>query len=339
MAIILDKQKVVQIADEAVAWGTAGVPTKELSGITGTTIKKSIVSEIVQALRGGIVPGRDQLVLRHEVDGCSIEGYVIYEQIPYFLQMLDEATVAGLGPYTYTYAGPTTAQPAPQPQTLVVGQTNMIYGINGACAKSITFTWNTGEAVKFSLDLMGHSVTADTLAALNEVAGTALTYALPSHLTVSVDALSGTMGATDITSSMSGSITIDLQRKYYRRAGSLYPTGTYDDFWNVTGELVFENTAATAAFVTSVVAGATAKQLQIDFDNGGATTAQRALLFKIASEVDISSSLVGDDDDGASVIKMSFKPIEQGDFTTPAGGDLDGYFGLVSTSSTAVLYA
>jgi len=338
MAIVLDKQKVVQIGDET-TWGTAVAPTIELSGITGVTVKKSIVSEIVQALRGGIVPGRDQLVLKHEVDGCSIEGYVIYEQIAYFLDMLDEVTPAGSGPYTYTYAGPTTAQPTPHPQTLVIGQTNMIYGITGALAKSITFSWNAGEGVKFSLELMGHSVAADTLAALDETASTGLTYALPSHLTVSVDVLAGTIGGTDIDEAMSGSITIEPQRKYYRRAGSLYPTGTYDDFWNVTGELVFENSATTAAYVTSVVGAATSKLIQLDFDNGGTTTAQRALVFQMASEVDISSSIVGDDDDGASVIKLSFKPIEEGDWTTPATGELDGYFGMVSTSSTAVLYA
>ena len=338
MAVTLDKQKYVQIADEAVAWGTAGVPTQELSGITDISFKKSIVTNIIgDAQRGGIVPGRDTIAPRHEVDGCSIAGHVIYEQIPWLLQGLDEIAVAGVGPYTYTFAGPTTAQPVPRPQTLVSGPTNDVQGLTGMCIKSITISWNWGEGVTFSADLMGHNVESDTFAALDETAAASLTYALASHLTVYVDAIDGTMGDTTIEETQSGSITIDCQRKYIKRTGDLYPTGIYDDFWNVTGEIVIENTAESGGFVDAVVAGATTKQIELDFDNGGAGAAERSLLLQFASEITFEE--LWSDSDGMSVVKMTFKPIEHGDWTTVAGGDLDGYFAMVSTSSTQTLYA
>lgn len=337
MAVVLDAQKQVQIGDET-TWGTAVAPTVELSGITDISIPKSVVTEIVQAARGGIVPGRDTVDVRHEVDGASIGGWMIYGQICYILDGLDEdAAPGGAGPYTRQYDGPTTAQPSPRPQTLVAGPTNLSQGLNGMRVKSITFNWNWGEGVTWTADLMGYSVSNDAFAALDEAAGSTLTYALAAHLTVSVDVLAGTIGGTDIDEIQSGSITIDCQRKYNGRLGSLYPADTYDWFWNVTGEIVFENSATTAAFVNSVIGGATTKLLQLDFNNGEAGADERAMVFQMASEIDFGDT-VGTDSDGMSVITMMFKPIEEGDWTTVPTGEIDGYFQLVNTSGIATLY-
>ena len=337
MAVILDKQKYVQIGDQGAGWATNAAPTVELSGITDITMKKSIVTEIVQAQRGGIVPGRDTLNLRHEVDGCSVAGHVIYEQIPYFLQGLAEDAVPEVGPpKVWVYTAPTTAQPVPQPQTLVSGPENLEYGITGMCIRSITFTWNWGEGLMFSADLMGRDVVVDTFADLAETAEALLTYALASQLTVGVDALAGTIGDTPISEVQSGSITIDCQRKYIRQAGSLYPYGIFDDFWNVTGEVVFENTATTGGYVDAVVAGATTKLLEFAFTNAGAGVLNRSLVFQMASEVSFEE--LWSDSDGMSVVRMSFKPIEEGDWTTAPGGDLDGYFNVKCSISDAALY-
>ena len=329
MAIV--NQREVQIGDQAVAWATVAAPTVMLSGIdpTGISISPSVVTEIIQRAAGSIGPGRDTVDVRHEVSGISVTGPVIYEQIAYWLDMLDEVTPAGIGPYTYTYAAPTTEQAVPRPQTLVMGVGDAVYGIVGACASSITFEWSAGQLLTYTVDLMGHSLVVDELAALSETVTGSLTYALAGHATFAIDAWGGTMGDTASAIVHSGSITINCNRRYNRKSGSLYPTGVYDSpSWNITGNLVLEETAASAGIADAVVAGASSRLIRVDFDNGGAAAAQRALQFDIAALIRVPELMT--DDDGMSTINLEFESREEAD---------GGYFDMISTSSTAVLYA
>ena len=326
----ITNQREVQIGDQAVAWATIAAPTVQLSGIepNGISISPSVVTEIVQRAAGSIGPGRDTVDVRHEVQGTSVSGAVIYEQIAYWLDMLDEVTPAGIGPYTYTYDGPTADQAVPHPQTLVMGVGEAVYGIVGACASSMTFTWNAGEPLMFSVDLMGHSLVGDTLAALSETVTGSLTYALAGHATFAIDAWAGTFGDTASAIIHSGSIAINCNRRYNRKSGSLYPTGVFDSpSWNITGNLVLEEIAASGTIADAVIAGATRRLLRVDFDNGGAAAAQRALQFDIAALCRVPSLMT--DDDGMSTINLEFESVEEAD---------GGYFQIVSTSSTVTLY-
>ena len=133
----IKNQRMVQMGEET-TWGTDVAPTVELSGIDPDAIQisPSIVTEIVRGARGGIVPGRDTITVRHEVQGCSIGGWVIYEQIPYWLNLLHFATEG----VTRSYAAPTSAQVTPDLATLVFGLGDLVYNITSVRAASMTFT-------------------------------------------------------------------------------------------------------------------------------------------------------------------------------------------------------
>jgi hypothetical protein len=327
-------QRLAQIG-EGGAWGVDAAPTIELSGMDPDSfnVPPSIVTETIRAARGGIVPGRDIIVPRHEVSGVSIGGWVIYEQIPYFLNMLSAAAEAA----SRVYAAPTSAQVTPDLQTLVMGVDNLVYNIASPCIASITFDFAWGEPLKWSADLMGHSIEADAFAALDEVAAASLSYALCSQGAVYIDALAGTLGATAFGCPLSGSITVNCNRKYKRCVGSLYPSGVYDSpYWDVTGTLVLEETATSAGFVDAIVAGATTRLIRIDFDNGAAAGANRGLMFDLAAQLHVSNIFTDSDD--LSTVELTFEPIEEGDWTTPAAGEIDGYFEITSDSGVADLY-
>lgn len=332
MTNYIANQKKVQIG-EGGAWGTDAAPTIELSGIDTTAIAPSIINEIVRAQRGGLVPGRDTVTPRHEVQGCSIGGYVIYEQIPYFLNMLSAAAEGT----TRTYVAPTTAQVTPDLQTLVFGHEGAVYNVTSPVAGGMTFTFNWGEALKFNVDLMGSHIEGDTYEALNETAATSLTYATACQCTVYIDAIGGTMGNTAMTNVMSGTININPNRKYLKRVGSCMPAGTFDSpYWDITGSIVMEADATSIGFADTIVGAATSKQIRVKFTNGGIGAAERSLTFDIAALVSVPSLLT--DADGLMTVELNFEPIEQGDWTTPGGGDLDGYFKIVSVTNTADLY-
>lgn len=333
MTNYISNQKQVQIGEES-AWGTDVAPSIELSGIDSISISPSIVTDVIRAHRGGLVPGRDTLTARHEVQGTSIGGYVIYEQIPYFLNMLSAAAEG----VSRVYAAPTTAQVTPDLQTLVFGYGDAVYNVTSAVAGQMTFTWNWGEPLKFSVDLMGHSVEADAFGALSETAAASLTYASACQCTVSIDALSGTLGATAMTAVMGGTITINPNRKYLRRVGSCFPSGTYDaPYWDTTAKLVLEADATSIAFADAIVAGATTKLVRVKFTNGLAAGDERSLQFDFAAIARVPQLITESDE--LMVVELQLEPIEEGDWTSAGAGEIDGYFEVTSVSGIADLYA
>jgi hypothetical protein len=323
-------QRLVQIGAES-QWGTDVAPTVMLAGIDpdAISIAPSIVTERVISARGVIGPGRDTISPRHEVSGSSIGGHVIYEQIPYWLEMLHtDAAASGSGPYTYEYAAPYAAQVTPRLQTLVMGVGDAVYNVTSACAASMSFEWTWGQALTFSTDLMGHSVEADAHATLTEPTAANLTYALSSQCLLYIDAITGTVGATPAAQVLGGSININCNRKYRRRAGSLFPAGVYDaPHWDITGTLILEEDSTTAAIADAIIAGATSQLIRVRFTNGGLTTAERSLTFDIAGLCRVPS--LSTDSDDLATIELQFESIE-----TAAGF----YFEIDAINNTAALY-
>ena len=327
------RQRKVQIGDQAAGWGTIAAPTVQLSGIDpeSISIPHSMVTELVAAARGLIGPGRDDIEIAHRVEGVGLGGHVIYEQIPFFLSFLDEVTPAGAGPTTYTFTAPTTAQVVPHPQTLVMGVGDLVFGVCAACASEMTFEWDAGQALTFSMGIMGRNVEPDAFAALSETAAADLTYALASHCTVYIDAIDGTLGATAFSECLSGSITVSCNRQYNEPVGSLYPSGVYDSpSWDFTGTLVLEETATSAGYADAIAAGAEARLLRIDFDDGGAGADNRALQFNMAAKINVTDMMT--DDNGMSTVELAFSSIEEW------GGEIDGIGNIVATNDDAALY-
>lgn len=327
MTNYISNQRVVQMG-EGTAWETNVAPTIELSGIDSVTISPSIQTEIVRSYRGGIMPGRDFIEPRHEVDGCSIGGFAIYEQIPYWINLLQFAAEGT----TRTWVAPTTAQLDPDLTTLVVGHAGATYGITSPVAKNLSFSWNWGEPLKWSMDLMGYNVVDDAFAALAETATASLTYITACQATTYIDIVTK-LGDTEATNVMSGNININPNRKYLRRSGSCYPAGVYDSpYWDVTGNLILEADDTSIALADAVAAGGTRRMIRVAFASGGLS-----LTFDIAALLRVPSLL--QDEDGLEVIDLQWELIEEGDFTSVPTGEMDGTFEITSVTTDADLWA
>ena len=310
---------------------TAAAPTMQLSGIRSVTMPPSLVTEIVaETQRGGIVPGRDAVDLRHEVQGINVEGHLIYEQFMHFLDMLDAATPVGTGPYTYHYAAPTLAQPSPREQTFVFGAKNSAYCVVGARAATLDINFEWGQYVTFAAGLMGHSVKASALAALDE--DDALTYATGSHVHVYVDDFDGTIGTNEYCARR-GNIAINTQRQYERCMGSIYPTGTYDaPYWDISGVLTIEQDEISAGWVDALIAAGTKKLLRIEITNGETGIDERSLTMDIPALIRVDNLFT--DVDGLVMVDLAFQAIEEGDWTDAGAGEVDGYFSASLVNNT-----
>ena len=327
MTNYISGQKVVQLG-EGTAWATNVAPTLEMSGIDSLTLAPSIQNQVVRAFRGGIVPGRDVITPRHEVDGSSIGGFVIYEQIPYWINMLQFAT-EGL---TRTWSAPTTAQVDPDLTQLVVGHAGATYGVTSATAKDMTFSWKWGEPLRFNMNLMGYAVTDDALAVLNETASASLTYALASECVTNIDVVTA-LGDTPATNVMGGTININPNRQYLKRSSSLYPAGVFDaPYWDVTGSLILEADATSIALADAVVAGASRRVFSIVFTNAAQT-----LTFNISALIKVPSLFTADGE--LETIDLQWDMIEEGDFTNDPTGEIDGTFQMISVTADADLWA
>jgi len=321
-------ERVLQLGNETV-WGTVVAPTKQMAGVMpGASIPPSLVTEIIQTQRGSMGPGNKILDLYHEVNGVSIPFYVIYEELCYYMNMMDAATEAGAGPYTQTYAAPEAAAITPDYMTLVYGSDSGIYGVTSAFGKSLSIDWAYGQAVTGSLDVGGYSVNTDTLASLSEAAVADLTYANGCQASVYIDAWGGTMGATAFTKCLSGNVTIDAQREYLGYAGSCYPAGTYDPVgWNITGSLKLESDATSGAWVDALLAASQKKLLRIKFTNGLAGADERTIQIDLQAQITVSDTMA--DDNGLQTFDLDFMSVQEDD---------NDYFEMVITNDVSAIW-
>jgi len=322
------KQIVTQLGNETV-WGTIVPPTIEMSGIMdGTSIPPSLQTQIYNTQRGSMGPGVHAQGVFHEVSG-SVPVYMIYEEFCYWMNLLDAATEAGSGPYTQTYGAPEDTAVTPDFMTLTHGAGDSVVGVTSACASSIDISWSFGELVTSTVNLMGHSVVADTLAALSPTDDEDLTYASGCHASVYIDTWGGTMGSTEFTKCLSGNFTIDAQRQYLGYGGSCYPGGVFDPMgWNITGSLTLESDATSAGYVDAILSAATKKLIRIDFNNGEAAADERGAQFDIMALINVDS--VHTDDSGLMTHTISFESIQEDD---------NDYFTAVVTNNVAAIWA
>ena len=320
----------VQFVDQ-VAWGTSVAPTVFFPGVRSVSMPPSIVNEIVTDVgRGTQGPGRNTVKLRHESRGVSLTGQMVYEFLPHILDGADEATPAGIGPYTYLYTGPTTGVAVPHWQTLTAGAGDGVWQLNSAVMESITLTWAWGEMVEMTANFLGYAVQDDALAVIVEPDMAAATAATGCHVTVSVDAFGGAYGTTPMTKCLSGSVTLSLNRDYLPYVGSCFPAGTYDkNAWIVTGDLSLQQDATSAAFVDAIVLASTRKKINILMTNGGAAAALRSLDMDIFAEVMVNE--LHTDADDLVTSDISFTSVQDED-------DTDFYFAATVTNNTATIY-
>lgn len=330
------QQRKLQIGTETV-WNTAVAPTVQLAGNLDVACPPSMLYEIQRQMRGVVSPGRDAIVIAHRAEGITANGVMTYEQLPYWLDMADEATPAGADPYTYDYNAWTLAAATPRKQTLVFGVGDGIWGLTSAALAGFTITWKWGETAKISYQLMGGQVAADTFASLTEPTDAATTEVLGSHATAYIDAFDGTIGSTAMTKCLNGEINVVIPLQFLMYTGSIYPAGVFaSDAWQITGRLTVQQDATSAGYVAAAIGAVTKKLLRTDFNNTLSTTAERGYLIDMPVTLKIDDLMT--DDDNLVTSDLTFESIEEGDLTYAGSGEVDGYYKSQVISNLSTLY-
>lgn len=251
----------VQLGNET-TWGTPVTPTVKLMGIEDFTLRPVNEAQQHPEMRGTLQPGYLTNLTRIAGAGGG-NGLVLYEDLPYWLDSLfSEATPAGAGPYTYSYTAPLGTATTPREMTVVKGDGSDVYALEGGLVNALTIRGESGNPLRFTVELIGEEVVADTLAALSD---RSVNVAMGDQVDLYIDAWGGTIGTTQITSlaRLSFELTLQANRELVPTLGQLKPISYHDRKYTGTLRLSLEFDTASQAYLDEIIGGSTVFQRQI----------------------------------------------------------------------------
>lgn len=294
-------------AGKEVTWGTSVTPTVKLMGISDATIKPIVESELIDEKRGTLAPGYTSVI--NKVSGeASVEGVVLYEDIPYWLDSLfGLATPSGANPYVYAYSSPVGSAPTTRKMTLASGDGTNEYSLAGAVVKALSISGESNSKLEFSAELIGKQVSSDALASLDD---RSVTVAMGNHVALYIDAFGGTIGSTQVNATaFSFELEIETNRELVFHMGSATPTTYREGKWEGTLKLSLELNATSKAYLDSII-GATAvfkKLVRIK-----ATSGTNILQFDFAGFAENAPEL-WTDEDGVTTVELELKGLVDSD--------------------------
>jgi hypothetical protein len=240
---------IVQAGTET-TWGCDAAPTVKIMGITGLEITETGESEQVKWMQGRLAPG-NLSIRKTEEAAAQLEGLVIYEDAPYWLDMafgrcdsdaLSAQWVSDTDTYLRLYDAPVvtfdTDLEAARVMTLVRGDlavSSNSHNIQGATLQTMTLEGGTGEGLTWSLGFMGKNRQADTLSPATDVPDRDVTVAMGGHCSLYIDPSTATVGTTAIANTaFSFSLEVDTHRTALRHLGALKPSNYRDAQWEGT---------------------------------------------------------------------------------------------------------
>lgn len=291
----------IQVGQES-PWGSMEEPTKELSGITDVSINPVVDSERVDDIRSSLSPGSIVNVLKTGAE-ASVEGVVLFEEIPYWLDSLfGEATPAGGDPYTYSYAAPLDAVPSsPRAQTIAYGDGTNDYRMVGALVTSLGISGESNSVLEYSASLMGQSVVASGIIALSPA--DSVTVAMGHQVALFIDAGGGTIGDTPIaTTAFSFDLDIASNREALHHLGSIAPDSIREAKWGGTLALTLEVTSTTKEYLDAILAASSVLQKLVRIK---ATSGANTFTIDFSGFIE-SAPEIFSDEDGVTTIELEF---------------------------------
>lgn len=188
MADVLTQLMQIQVGKES-TWGTAVAQTLELAGVESFEPTTDI-EYLANKEMGNFAPSRQGMDVGKTGASASMSVRASYDQIGvYFDSMLGTATPSGAGPYTRTWAGPTTSSPTRTMLTMCRGLSPTIYSLLGGVVSSTTLTFEPNAYAMAALEIVGKNLASDTL---DSVSPSSVTYITTPQTTFAIDAIGGT---------------------------------------------------------------------------------------------------------------------------------------------------
>lgn len=189
MADVLTQLMQIQVGKES-TWGTAVAQTLELAGVESFELTPEIEYLTNKSL-GNLAPSVQGMDVGKTGASAPLSVRASYDQLGvYFDSMLGTATPSGAGPYTRTWAGPTTSSPTRTFLTMCRGLSPTIYSLLGGVVSNATLTFEPNAYVMAAMDIVGKNLASDTL---DSVAASSVTYITTPQTTFAIDAIGGTV--------------------------------------------------------------------------------------------------------------------------------------------------
>lgn len=285
----------VQIAQEA-AWGDAAAPTIGLAGITDVVMTPHQDAILIKDKRANSMPGHVAAVQKIWGE-ATVSGIVTYTQIQYFLNAMFTADAAT--PFTYIAA---LTPAAPTTFNLLYGQPSLCYAMAGAVMDSLTFKYEAMSPITFEAHFTGKMPVA-----LARVALTPPTpiVALGAHTVLSIDTIATAHGTTPLAlTGFKAEAALTNTRHVTHHMGTLNPDNFAHGQWGGTMKLAVEATAATKAYLTSVLA-ATADPIghNVRLNSTGSGTSNLTLDF---SGYLLDAPVLFTDEEGVTTFELNY---------------------------------
>lgn len=274
------------------SWGTSGVATRKLHGLTEFS---ATVTEKVEAVPSvgwyGPGPVADEVQRAGEF---QIDGVCVYEEMPKILNALftpTSASTSAAAPYGYHYCAPVTSTQANYTWTMEFGTSSAAYASHGSVLNGLNITGEAGSYWKFSIPGIAKKITGlssgfttaaqDDSRTMTPIAMQDTNLRISPFATGAYGTSSGQVDATLI----SFDLKVDMKRHLKFFAGSAAAGGWGDNRLEGTLKIVAEFNATAKGYVDELVglsSGSTGAAFQRQFQiyaSHATTTYSANLLF------------------------------------------------------------
>lgn len=317
------------------SFNTAAAATAIVAGIDTASVEWGGRTRNKRYLTGNLA---QNTVFEQVSDGgtATIAGdWTIEDGVILLDSALAATTGAGTGaPYTWSFPFPVSTAPTLKTRTFEFydGSSTNCIELNGAIVTSFQLAGVAGpdQVVTFSSDWEGCAVTAPAVTA--GLSARTTTIIPTGKIKMYVDTAGGTVGTTEITSTLIGWTLACANIAHLKRfqSGTLSPTTYGGDVPDVTLTTQVEVNATSYAWVDANLTPGAVRLLQIGSTN--AATTNKGLVIKGPFDPVIIAPVFAEDRDGNSVLSITWKL--RLDTSTTNGGFTNSLGGIYVTSTT-----
>lgn len=254
-------------------WATAVPPTARLRGVKDFSVKPNSDVEVVEELRGTLVPGY-QAVVKRVSGAADLTARAYYEDVAWLLDDTFGVAVPGAATtYTRSYSAPVGTKPTLRGVTWVFGDfTEGDYKLEGGLVKSLTFTAGLGSILEVKAALVGSKVTGSGGLIANPTEIATATPVVTPQCAMYLDTWAGTMGSTALSAALfDWELVFEPGTDVEHYQGSLTPLAYVQKKWSGSLKFAVElknTTKAQLDALTDMTAGVWQKQLRFKFTSG-----------------------------------------------------------------------
>jgi hypothetical protein len=311
---------------DGVLYDTGAVGTLFYPGVvlgSLTNFHSDLMEELREEANGSVAASDEISIIGHMVNGAGFSFKPTYDYLPYLLDMLDEATPSGSGPYVYEYVEPTTGTVSPRYQSITVTPDGTLLGTRliSAFIKTLSLSWTDQSSVDGAVTFGGYGIDSVAIPAVAAVESNRIH---GKQCKVYVDEIGESIGTTPVSCVFSGSINIDTQAVQCP-ADDGYKGEMQSPKGYMTNISLTVGLSATTAAYLSTTANIQ-KLLRIEFDEGGTGANECSLVIDTQAWIKVADSNPYTDQDGIATVDLSIDVV---------GGSLE----ITHTNGTASLYA